>query len=368
MKNRSSHTPAASRGALRRTVSRTLPALAAALALPLHAAAQQGVGAGEDLVFHTFSIAAVDPTTGESGVAVTTRNTCVGAAVPWVRAGVGAVATQASSRVEYGNELLDLLEQGVAPQEALARAMAPDEAAARRQVGVIALDGRSAQHTGAETSAWAGHRAGPTYVTQGNLLVGPEVLEAVARAFEASEGEHRNLGDRLVEAIEAGQAAGGDKRKGRPQSAAVLVADPRPGVARRPDGLAVNIHVCENAEPVRELRRIYDAVSQTLGFRTLEQHAGADVWQLKVILHALGYFGDPDAALDRGDDAFVYTREAVEAVDRFRADQGLSTSRNGSPPGLVDAEAVALLWAELEKAGRADEVRERLRSVTRVRR
>jgi uncharacterized Ntn-hydrolase superfamily protein len=320
------------------------------------------------MIFHTFSIAAVDPATGEVGVAVTTRNACVGAAVPWVRAGVRAVATQANARVEYGNELLDLLAQGVPPADALARLTAADADAARRQVGVIALDGRSAQHTGTGTSPWAGHRAGPNYVTQGNLLVGPQVLEAVARAFEASEGSPRNLGDRLVEAIAAGHAAGGDARKGRPQSAAVVVADSRPGISRRPDGLTVNIHVCEHAEPVEELRRIYDTVSQTLGFRTLERHTGADVWQLKVILHALGYFGDPATELARGGDAFVYTEETVVAVDRFRAAQGLSTPEAGSPAGLVDGETVARLWAELEKAGKADQVREQLREVTRIRR
>ena len=127
-------------------------------------------------------------------------------------------------------------------------------------------------------------------MTQGNLLVGPQVLEAVARSFEATEGGPWNLGDRLVAAIEAGHAEGGDARKGRPQSAAVVVADPRPGVSRRPDGLTVNIQVCEHPDAAGELRRVYDAVSQKLGFRTLEQQVGADVWQLKVILHTLGYF------------------------------------------------------------------------------
>lgn len=320
-----------------------------------------------DLTYHTFSIAAVDPTTGESGVAVATRNTCVGAAVPWVRAGVGAVATQASARLEYGTELLDLLARGVDPATALAQATAADPGAARRQVGVIALDGRSAQHTGSATSPWTGHRAGPNYVTQGNLLVGPEVLDAVARAFEASAGTPRHLADRLVEAMEAGYAAGGDARKGRPQSAAVVVADPRPGVARRPDGVAVNFQVCEHADPVGELRRLYGAVSQTLGFRTLQQAAGADVWQLKVLLHALGYFAHA-GDLTLGPDAYLYTSEAVEAVDRFRADQGLSTPEDGSPPGLVDAETVARLWAAVEGTGRAEEIRRQLLDVTRIRR
>ena len=101
------------------------------------AAAQEPESWGDDLVFHTFSIAAVDPETGESGVAVTTRVACVGNGVPWVRAGVGAVATQASTRTEYGQELLDMLEQGMSPEEALAAATAADDARERRQVGVV---------------------------------------------------------------------------------------------------------------------------------------------------------------------------------------------------------------------------------------
>ena len=161
--------------------------------------AQEPAAWGEELVFHTFSIAAVDLATGESGVAVTTRNPCVGNGVPWVRAGVGAVATQASTRTEYGYELLDLMAQGVFPEDALARRLAEDDNAARRQIGVIGVDGRSAQHTGS-ISDWSGHRSGRTYVAQGNTLVGPEVIDAVAESFEATEGSQRHLADRLIEA------------------------------------------------------------------------------------------------------------------------------------------------------------------------
>ena len=117
------------------------------------------------------------------------------------------------------------------------------------------------------TAPWAGNRAGRNYVTQGNLLVGPEVLQAVAASFEASEGAPRHLADRLIDAIAAGHAKGGDARKGRTQSAAVIVADARPGRSRRADGVTANINVCENPEPVAELRRIYNTISQTLGFR-----------------------------------------------------------------------------------------------------
>lgn len=350
---------------MQRTLSLSL-LLLAALAAP--AGAQEPAAWGTNPSFQTFSIAAVDPATGETGVAVTTRVPCVGNAVPHVRAGVGAVATQAFTRVEYGPELLDLLARGTAPEAALRRALAADTLAAERQVGVIALDGRSAQHTGAKANPWAGHRAGRNYATQGNLLVGPGVLEAVARSFEATEGSGRHLADRLIEALAAGQAAGGDARKGRAQSAAVVVADPRPGRSRRPDRVTADINVCEHAEPVAELRRIYNTISQTLGFRTLQQFTGGDVWQLKVILHALGHFRAQEKELARGDDALLYTPEAVAAVDAFRAAAGLSTPAQGSPPGLVDEETVARLWAALERAGKAAEVRRKLLEATAVRR
>ncbi len=338
-----------------------VPALVLTGAQP--ARAQEPAAWGRDFTFHTFSIAAIDPRTGESGVAVTTRNPCVGAAVPWVRKGVGAVATQASARTEYGHELLDLMEQGIAPAEALARLLAQDSLRERRQLGVIGVDGRSAQHTGTSNNRWAGHRAGPNYVTQGNILVGPEVLEAVSRSFEASEGTPRHLADRLIAALDAGQRAGGDARHGETQSASLVVVDPRPGMARRQDGRTVHIDVCEHPEPVQEMRRIYDTISETLGFRVLLQETGNDVLQLKIMLNALGYFrpGQPSTAWS---DPNVYTQEAVDAVDRFRRDQGWQTT----VPGYVDAQTVERLWERLEEAGRAEAVRRQLLEVLRVRR
>jgi uncharacterized Ntn-hydrolase superfamily protein len=342
-------------------------ALAAAL-VPLALSAQEPAAWGPQLNFSTFSIAAVDPATGETGVAVTTRVPCVGNAVPHVRAGVGAVATQASTRVEYGPELLDLLASGVGPEEALRHRVAADSLAQRRQVGVVSLDGRTAQHTGTETSPWAGHRAGRNFVTQGNLLVGPQVLDSVAASFERTADSGRHLADRLIEALAAGQAAGGDARKGRLQSAAVVVADPRPGRSRRPDQVTADINVCENPEPVEEMRRIYDTISETLGYRTLQQFQGSDVWQLKLMLHALGYFRPAEPVLERGADAQVYTQEAVEAVDRFRRERGFSTPDVGTPPGLVDAQTLDAMWDALERAGKAAEVRRQIREVTQVRR
>ena len=331
--------------------------------------AQEPAAWGNELIFHTFSLVAVDPATGESGVTVTTRVPCVGNGVPWVRAGVGAVATQASTRTAYGNELLDMLEQGLSPQEALERATAADEQIERRQVGVIALDGSSAQHTGTGPGAWAGHRSGVNYATQGNVLVGPDVLAAVAATFEASEGSGRHLADRLIEALAAGQAVGGDRRVGRLQSAAVIVADPREGRSRRADGLTVNINVCENPTPVAELRRIYATISGTLGFRTLEQHSGNDVWQVKLIMNALGFYRSESESLERSRGSQFYDDEIVAAVDAFRADQEFATSNSGgSPPGLVDAATVEAMWAALEEAGKAVEMHALITELTAIRR
>lgn len=342
-----------------------------ALALCLTSAAagaQEPAAWGREPHFHTFSIAAIDTATGEVGVAVTTRVPCVGNGVPWVRAGVGAVATQASTRVEYGPELLDAMAKGLDPDPVLRRLLSADTAAALRQVGAISLRGRSAQHTGARTGPWSGHRGGRHFVAQGNLLVGQEVIDSVTATFARSEGAPRHLGDRLIEALEAGHAAGGDARRGRLQSAAVIVADPRPGRSRRPDGVTVNVNVCEHAQPVAEVRRIYDAISQRLGARTLQLFEGSDVWQLKLMLHALGHYRASERALTRGDDAFLFSAETAAAVDAFRAAERLSTPAIGSPRGLVDEETVARLWSALERAGKADDVRRAILDLTAVRR
>ena len=319
----------------------------------------------DSLVFHTFSIAAIDPRTGEVGVAVTTRVPCVGNGVPWVRVGVGAVATQSNTRTEYGDELLDAMQKGEAPDAALRRLIAADSGQATRQIGAIDAKGRVAQHTGSRANAWAGHRAGTNYVTQGNILVGAQVLDAVAKSFESTEGQPRHLADRLIAAVEAGHALGGDQRHWQRQSAAVIVADPRPGRSRRADGVTANINVCEHPEPVAEMRRIYDNVSNTLGYRTLQQFSGGDVWQLKVILNALGLYR-ADAALDpRARDANVYGADVIAAVDSFRVAEKFG---QGAPSGFVDAEVVVRLWAALERAGKANAVRQQLLDATQVRR
>lgn len=344
---------------------------AACCVLLLHPAwAQQPVAWGDGPEFHTFSIVALDPITGETGVAVTTRVPCVGNAVTWVRAGVGAVATQGRTRLEYGHDLLDLLENGIDPQSAMDQVVAADEGSEHRQAGVIDMNGRSAQWTGrqqyraVEQGDYVAMRTGKNYATQGNALFTTEVVDAVAAAFEKSEGQNRHLADRLIEAIYAGQQLGGDFRHGINQSAAVLVADPRPGMSFRPDQVTVDISVCENQHPVQELRRIYDTVSQTLGFREIRQYKGNDILQLKVILHALGYYRSVGSIAITDPTMIIYDEEIISAVNRFRLDQKLSIAQ----PGYVDAKTIELLWQELESASLADRVREDLKAIVRVRR
>jgi len=328
----------------------------------------------DGLLFSTFSICAIDPNTGESGAAVTTRVPFVGRAVPWVRAGVGAVATQAWTVVEYGRQGLDLMEKDVAPQQAIERLLSDDKGKEQRQLGLIDMKGRAAAFTGAETNAWAGSRQGPGYTVQGNILVGKEVVDAVADHFESTAGSKMPLPERLILALEAGQKKGGDKRYGYFQSAAIRIADPRdPG--RGGDHISLAIDVGEHPEPVAEMKRVYYTTSRRLGYRSFSAIEGADVVELKRMLHAAGYWrkGQPpipespdldyDRALFRTDPARLralfdefngrqrefmktygaFDAETIDAVDAFRKDHGLDYE--GNPRGLVDAALVEALRA-----------------------
>jgi uncharacterized Ntn-hydrolase superfamily protein len=303
--------------------------------------------------YSTFSLCAIDPAAGQSGAAVTTRVPFVGRAVPHVRAGVGAVCTQASTRVEYGPQGLDLLAKGVAPPDVLQQLLANDTGRESRQVGVIDMQGRSAAHTGKSNGAWAGSKQGVNYTVQANIMVGPEVIEAVAASFEATEGSGWPLAERMILALEAGQAKGGDRRWGSLQSAAIKIADPKnPG--RGGDYIALAIEVGEHPEPVGEMKRIYYTTQRRLGYRAFSRIEGPDVIELKRMLHALGYwrpslaaFPEPAPAREYG----LYDEEAMAAVDKFRADKGLN--HQGNPAGLVDQRLVeALRAAYLEKRRR----------------
>ena len=200
----------------------------------------------------TFSIVARDPDTGDLGIAVQSRFFAVGAVVPWARAGVGAVATQSWANTTYGPRGLDLLAEGSDAEATIAALIADDEGAAQRQVGIVGADGSTATFTGDACLMWAGGRTGEHYAAQGNILAGPAVIDAMAAAFEGSSG---SLPDRLLKALAAGQAAGGDARG--MQSAALLVVRDGGGYNGFNDRW-VDLRVDDHPAPIAELQRLLD--------------------------------------------------------------------------------------------------------------
>jgi uncharacterized Ntn-hydrolase superfamily protein len=174
----------------------------------------------------TFSIVAIDPQTGEMGIAVASHYFSVGSVVPWAMADVGAVATQANVNVGYGQQAIDLLRQGMTAQEVLKKILADDKFEGKdgRQVAIVDSKGNVAAYTGPGAPKWAGDRQGKTWSAQGNILVGPQVPEAMGKAFDSTQGE---LAEKLFAALKAGDAAGGDSR-GR-QSASILVVKKQGG-------------------------------------------------------------------------------------------------------------------------------------------
>jgi uncharacterized Ntn-hydrolase superfamily protein len=199
----------------------------------------------------TFSIVAYDPQTQELGVAVQSRAFSVGAAVPWAEAGVGAIATQASSNESFGPQGLAMLRAGYSADDALDMLLLSDPGRENRQVGVVDAHGRSASFTGSKCLVWAGDTTDTGFSVQGNILAGPEVVSEMTRAFSEAGGE---LAERLIVALHAAQAAGGDRRG--QQSAALLVVRPS---RRYPEYRTryVELRVEDHPDPINELERVF---------------------------------------------------------------------------------------------------------------
>ncbi len=198
----------------------------------------------------TFSIVARDSKKGELGVAVQSKFLAVGAVVPWAKAGVGAIATQAWANTSYGPHGLDLLESGLSAKETLDRLLQNDEGRADRQVGIVGASGEPVTYTGEKCFSWAGGYTGNDYACQGNILVGDDTALAMARTFEETSGL---LCDRLLAALAAGQASGGDSRG--QQSAALLVVSERGGYGGFNDRF-IDLRVDDHPHPIAELQRI----------------------------------------------------------------------------------------------------------------
>lgn len=217
------------------------------------------------MLVSTYSICACDLDAGQWGVATQSRFLAVGSVVPWAAAGVGAVATQSYANPRYGPDGLELLRDGLSAEEVVERLTAADGGRAQRQLGVVDAQGRGATFTGADCHPWAGGRVGPGYAAQGNILVSSETVDALARTFEASAG--LPLAERLLDCLDAAQAAGGDSRG--QQSAALLVVGAGQGYGGLSD-VAVDLRVDDHEHPLTELRRLYEL------HRELFRHAPGD--------------------------------------------------------------------------------------------
>jgi uncharacterized Ntn-hydrolase superfamily protein len=260
------------------------------------------------------------------GVAVQSKYFAVGAVVPWARAGVGAVATQAAGVAAYGPAVLAQLEQGVGPEEALRRALAGDDGRETRQLGVVSADGVVAVHTGSRCNEWAGDVVGDGFAALGNILAGPAVVEEMARAFRETPGL---LSERLLAGLEAAQAAGGDRRG---QQSAALIVERRGAADETREGIdrVVDLRVDDHPQPVAELRRligiqqVWGAIRLGSARRAQRDFEGA----IHVLADALRRFPD-DATLlyelacheslaGRPDEALGHLRRSLELDPGYR--------------------------------------------------
>jgi uncharacterized Ntn-hydrolase superfamily protein len=252
----------------------------------------------------TFSIVAFDPANGDLGVAVASKFPCVGAVVPWAKAGVGAVATQAWANTAFGPDGLRHMRDGLPAADALDAVLAADDGREDRQSGFVDTRGNAATFTGTKCVDWAGGINGEHFAAQGNILVGEDVVRDLAEAFQATDGD---LCDRLLAAVLAGDAAGGDRR-GR-QSAALLVVRAGGGYEGRDDRY-IDLRVDDHADAPAELARLFGVWDDTMLVRhdppveaTLELIA-----EVQRRLAAIGrYRGEASGLFD---DA---TRSALEA-------------------------------------------------------
>src|SRR3954470_6147529 len=244
----------------------------------------------------TYSIAACDLEAGQWGVATQSKFLAVGSVVPWAEPGGGAIATQAYANPRYGPDGLNLLREGLSAEEAVERLTAADEGREERQLGIVDGQGRSVSFTGKDCLDWAGGRAGPCYAAQGNILVSAETVDAIAETFEASKGP---LVERLLDSLDAGQAAGGGRRG--QQSAAILVVEQNGGYAGLSDTV-VELRVEDHERPLEELRRLYRLHEALFGETPREEWLDVDeelAAELRERLAKLGYDGDLDDAFNR---------------------------------------------------------------------
>jgi uncharacterized Ntn-hydrolase superfamily protein len=272
----------------------------------------------------TYSIVARDSETGELGVAVQSNYFSVGTDVSWAEPGVGAIATQSIVEVAYGPKGLELLAGGLCAREALARMVSEDPGAPLRQVGIVDAAGRVAAHTGGACVPACAHAIGDGYSVQGNMLASNDVWKAMAPAFEGAEGD---LAERLMVALEAAERAGGDVR-GRQSAALLVVSGERP---ENPwEGRRIDLHVEDDPQPLRELRRLLTIRRAHRFFERARQTFGAGDLDAALELVARARELQPDnvqfcfwtgvalANAGRDDEARRWLEEAFGAAETWR--------------------------------------------------
>lgn len=271
----------------------------------------------KDLVA-TFSIAGFDPDTGELGVAVQSKFIAVGSVVPWAKAGVGAIATQAFANPAYGPDGLALLEKGKSPDEVKKLLTEEDPDKEDRQLGIVDAKGNSATFTGSDCYDWAGGLTGQHYAAQGNILVNKETVTEMGRAFEETKGR---LADRLLASLEAAQNAGGDSR-GK-QSAAIYVVKEKGGYGGLND-VFIDLRVDDHKEPVKELNRIYHLQQLYFGETRPEdilKVEGETKEEIVRLLNRLGYIENLDVTEDELHEALI-TYIHTENFEERQQDRG----------------------------------------------
>jgi uncharacterized Ntn-hydrolase superfamily protein len=267
------------------------------------------------ITYGTYSIAACDLEAGQWGVATQSKFLAVGSIVTWAAPHVGAVATQSYANPRYGPEGLALLRDGLPAQEVVDRLTSADEGRNHRQLGIVDREGRGATYTGSECFDWAGGRTGDGYAAQGNILVSGETVDALAETFERSAGQP--FAERLLECLDAAQAAGGDSRG--QQSAALLVVEKDGGYANLSD-VVIDLRVDDHERPLEELRRIYGLHQAIFGKTPREEWLPVDEElraELRDRLARLGYEGEPADALPRwaGNENLEERVDGAEAID-----------------------------------------------------
>ncbi|WP_018111218.1 DUF1028 domain-containing protein [Thermus igniterrae] len=263
------------------------------------------------MVVATFSLVARDPETGDLGVAVASKFLAVGAVVPFAQAGVGALATQSYANPRFGPQGLALLAQGASPQGVLEAFRRTDPHLEKRQFGLVSARGESLTFTGSECHPWAGGVAGEGFAAQGNLLAGPQVVEAMAETFLR---EQAPFPERLLLALKAGEEAGGDKR-GR-QSAALLVVGEGKGYGGLWDRY-IDLRADDHPEPIGELFRLL-GLHRLLFQRPKERRplTPEEVRWLQGVLRAQGlYAGEPTGVFDPATEAALLALVGMENLE-----------------------------------------------------